>query len=384
MAGNTSINPFFYGTYMAETKPEEPVSRTKKQAFQADAVGVAHQLTPNHFRKAHTFRLEWQPGRGGRIDWFVKGYRVNETLAMDGDGKGEDWIHVYGLEDDVLNSLTGAQIPIEPSYLIMNTAISSTWGFPYDVPEWCTKCYDCDDPKCACSFYPGFCEMIQTKSVNMYIDSIRVYQSKDSSAHVGADHSVGCDPPEYPTKEWIMGHAYRYMRNPPFSNNDHGLPLQRVPTGGGSCQTDSHCGGDIPDSDSPSTTSDENLLDKERRTKSGEENRGRGRCVDTMTSAMFSSISNGKVCECFDGFTGPFCYSLLHLDDSPSAYKIRITNSPFRRIENFEAPLFFLVSIGVMMSFLVAFGIAKTLQDKRDRLLPIQRPSSYNKLAYDL
>jgi hypothetical protein len=49
MHGNTSINPFFYGNYLGETKPKEPVSRTKKQAFQADAVGAAHQLTPAHF-----------------------------------------------------------------------------------------------------------------------------------------------------------------------------------------------------------------------------------------------------------------------------------------------------------------------------------------------
>ena len=53
MHGNTSINPFFYGTYLAETKPKEPVTRTKNQAFQADAVGAAHQLTPSHFKKVH-------------------------------------------------------------------------------------------------------------------------------------------------------------------------------------------------------------------------------------------------------------------------------------------------------------------------------------------
>jgi hypothetical protein len=40
MNGNTSINPFFYGTYLAETKPNEPVSRSKEEAFQADAVGT--------------------------------------------------------------------------------------------------------------------------------------------------------------------------------------------------------------------------------------------------------------------------------------------------------------------------------------------------------
>jgi hypothetical protein len=51
--GNTSINPFFYGTYLAETKPGEPVHRSKLEAFQADAVGAIHQLRAVHFQKAH-------------------------------------------------------------------------------------------------------------------------------------------------------------------------------------------------------------------------------------------------------------------------------------------------------------------------------------------
>lgn len=365
---------------MAETKPEEPVSRTKKQAFQADAVGVAHQLTEDHFRKAHTFRLEWQPGQGGRVDWFVKGYRINETLAVDGDGKGEDWIHVYGLEDDVLSSLTGAQIPIEPSYLIMNTAISSTWGFPYDVPAWCTKCFDCDDPKCSCNFNPGFCEMMRSKSVSMYIDSIRVYQSKNASAHVGAHHTLGCDPPEYPTKEWILGHAYRYVRNPPFSFQDHGLPLRRVPTGGGSCQTNDDCGGGIVDENI--TAAYEEIRKLGRRSRSLQKTRGRGQCVDSMSSAIFSSWSGGsKVCECYEGFTGPFCLSLLHIDDTPSAYRIRLNTSPFHRIENFEAPLFFLLSLGAMISLLIVFWIQKIMQDKRDRRTPIRPPITSIKMS---
>lgn len=78
--GNTSINPFFYGTYLGPTKPNEPVQRTEKQAFQADAVSAMHQLTHSNFERTHKFRLEWQPGPGGRIDWFSQGYQVNGEL----------------------------------------------------------------------------------------------------------------------------------------------------------------------------------------------------------------------------------------------------------------------------------------------------------------
>ena len=96
MNGNTSVNPFFYGTYLAETKPNEPVSRTKEQAFQADAVGAAHQLTPSHFQKPHRFRLEWQPGPGGRLDWYVKNYKTDidgNITYTEGEGKN-GYMHI--------------------------------------------------------------------------------------------------------------------------------------------------------------------------------------------------------------------------------------------------------------------------------------------------
>jgi len=75
--GNTSLNPFFYGTYLGETKPDEPVQRTKLEAFQADAVSAMYQLTKSHYERKHKFRLEWQPGPGGRLDWFGQGYKIN-------------------------------------------------------------------------------------------------------------------------------------------------------------------------------------------------------------------------------------------------------------------------------------------------------------------
>ena len=246
VAGNTSLNPFFYGTYLGETKKNEPVTRNKNQAFQADAVGAMKQLGPEHFKTPHTFRLEWQPGRGGRLDWFTKSHKTvdeNGTIThVEGDGKGKDWEHSLHIPDSALENLMGSKIPEEPSYIILNTAISSTWAFPYSLPDWCSKCYDCDDPKCQCSFNPGFCAMLKTGKVTMKIDSVRVYQSKDNGAHSGQPHRVGCDPVEFPTREYIKGYEYRYMRNPPFVYDDlH--PLREVQYGGGDCTTDVDCGG---------------------------------------------------------------------------------------------------------------------------------------------
>lgn len=362
---NTSINPFFYGTYLGETKPDEPVTRNKNQAFQADAVGAAHQLTEDHFMRPHTFRLEWQPGPGGRLDWFTKGYRVNETFAMTGDGKGKDWIHVYGILDESLSSLMGSQIPIEPSYLIMNTAISSTWGFPYDTPAFCSKCYDCDNPSCACTFYPGFCQMLRSGTVSLKIDSIRVFQSLHDSAHVGGSHSLGCDPPEYPTKEFIEGHQYRYMRNPPFVYDDT-FPLRRVARGGGSCVADNECGGAIRNTNW--TAVHDHMLQTGRRMAELPQTGARGQCVTKLRSAMLSVLSRtGSVCSCNAGFTGPHCLSLDYTDDTPSAHAQRVGGSPFDRISSVALPGFLLVAVSAMMALFFVFLVGRVALDKRTK-----------------
>lgn len=349
---------------MDKTKPGEPVTRTEKQAFQADAVGVAHQLTPAHFREPHTFRIEWQPGKGGRLDWFVKGYQINSTTVIEGDGGGQDWIHAFSLKDKSLSDLMGSQIPAEPSYLIMNTAISSTWGFPYDAPDWCPNCYDCDDPKCACNFYPGFCQMLRSGDAAMYIDSIRVYQSRDDSAHVGAPHTLGCDPPEYPTKEWIEGHSYWYMRNPPFVYKDTD-PLRKVQMGGGHCDSDEDCGASAQITNL--TAIYEARLDGRKLDDGNVTAKGRGTCVSGLYKGIFSMVAQDTVCSCYEGFTGPYCLALDYYDHYPSAKELRLRESPFRRIARFQVPLLLMVIITFMFAALVYVLVHKVADNKRAR-----------------
>jgi len=374
--GNTSLNPFFYGTYLAKTKPGEPVTRTEEQAFQADAVGAAHQLTPAHFQKVHTFRLEWQPGPGGRIDWYAKGHKINSTLSMEGDGLGEDWIKSYGIKDDSLKNLMGSQIPIEPSYLIFNTAVSSTWGFPAGVPDDCKKCYDCDDPKCACSFQPGFCKMLRETDVAMQIDSVRVYQSRDPSAHVGAPHSVGCDPIEYPTKEWINGHSYQYVRNPPFVYEDKGHPIKSVQRGGGTCASDNDCGAHISNVNLTEVNEVEDASGRhlEKETTSTDLKKGRGKCVprSEFSSPLFKASSGAKrVCKCNSGYTGPHCLAQDHIDDNPSAYNEKMKKSIFKSIARIYVSPFLLVGLAGILAVAVVFGCM--VADKKKKAKEVER-----------
>ncbi len=356
---------------MAETKPNEPVTRSKKQAFQADAVGSIHQLTAAHFNTTHTFRLEWQPGPGGRLDWFTKSYKrdgPNGTFSMEGDGLGHDWVHAFTLRDESLSTLMGSQIPNEPTSLIINLAISSTWGFPYDTPDWCTKCFDCDDPKCACAFHPGFCKQLKSGDVAMYIDSMRVYQSNDPTAHVGNNHTLGCDPPEYPTKEWIQGHSYRYMRNPPFSYVDR-APLRRVQKGGGPCLKDADCGGHIMKENLTETFAQLKSLVRGLIQEVAEaEPVGRGICVSRQDfGGMFSSEATAMVCKCNEGYTGPQCLAQDFFDDTISAAEIRRGKSPFSAISRLLLTPFMMAIFVGMLSLLMSVLSMQVMSRKETR-----------------
>lgn len=243
----TSINPFFYGTFLAATKAEEPIGRSKDESYQCDALGSMVQLGRDHFEATHTFRLEWQPGENGYLHWYM-------------DGKFR-----YGIEQEGLDFM-GTQIPREPSYLIMNTAISTSWGFP-NPPPGCGDEYDCKKSDKRCGFAPDFCK---TLPAEMKIDHVRVFQNKEDPIM-----TVSCDPKDYPTKRYIAANDYLYS----LATEPHSL--KPVKTGGGECTTDYECGPD-----------------------------GAGKCGWAWGSL-------GKRCRCEEAHTGPHCMSMKYQNDSP-------------------------------------------------------------------
>ena len=356
--GNTTLNPYFYGTYLGLTKPEESVSRNKKQVFQADAIGAMYQLAASHFRRKHSFRLEWQPGPGGRLDWFTKDYRINSTFSMTGDGNGNDWVHAYGIKDESLNNLTGSQIPIEPTYLIFNTGVSSTWAFPWIGGGSCPNCFDCKNATCQCRFYPGFCNMMENMKIAMKIDHIRVYQSDNDDAHVGKPHTLGCDPVEYPTKEYIQGYEYRYMRGPPFGIHDK-KALKEIKNGGGLCKKNSDCGG-IDQPDSP-------ILSDSRRESAKDTISGRGECVqDDFPMGIFGGAVSESRCLCNEKYTGPNCLSMKKHDDQPGAYELRTQAKLFENLPKPSAPLVLVISITFLMMLLFTTASHQVIKRKKD------------------
>lgn len=135
----------------------------------------------------HTFRLEWQPGPKGYVHWYI-------------DGKFK-----FGIENDGLKK-ENSSIPNEPSYVILNTAISTTWGFP-EAPKDC-DIYDCKVDNGRCGFNPGFCDMLPAYYL---IDHVRVYQNKEDPLM-----TVGCNPKVEDTSNICMIYIkYKFRNTPP-------------------------------------------------------------------------------------------------------------------------------------------------------------------------
>jgi len=255
---NTSLNINFYGNYNHFKNDPNP----ERSDYWSDAISYNRQLDESHFNSSHVYRLEWDvptEEKDGYLRWYLDG-----KLVLDINGTG------------VRQGGTGSEVSTEPSYILLNTAVSSQWGFPLKCPGDCPcKEYDCNSKNYAerCGFSEGFCDMM-TKGKNppqYKIDWVRVYQDPTKE-----EQKVGCSTPERPTRRYIEAHEKLYK-----TDKDE-RPLKPIQVGRGVCYpwasaTDTSakaCGG-------------------------GE----RGRCT------------RGNVCECKEGWVGPHCLAADGFND---------------------------------------------------------------------
>lgn len=288
---NTSLNILFYGTYNSFRSDVKPA----QQDYWSDAISFNRQLTESHFNSTHVYRLEWDvpdEKSDGYLHWFIDGELV---VSMNGTG-----IKKAGL---------GTEISTEPSYIIMNTAISSQWGFPAECPANCPcKTYDCNSAEWSktCGFSEGFCNMVKKKP-EYKINWVRVFQDKDNPTQ-----KVGCSTPERPTRKFIKAHQDVYKQS------QDEVPLKNIQRGRGDCNP--RATGAIP------------------ATCGGSE---RGRCI------------SGNECECKPGWTGPHCLAHDGSDPIPYDQSDRISDVGFEPPK--ITPSFLLVTLGVLVFlFLIA------------------------------
>lgn len=105
------------------------------------------------------------------------------------------------------------KMPSEPASIVINTALG-TWDGGGDSTK---------------GHLPGY----------MYIDYVRVWQKAD-------EKNVGCDPPDYPTKEYIEANARKYG-DPAMPPGDETCPgvypagtIRTGPSGGGGGGSGAH------------------------------------------------------------------------------------------------------------------------------------------------
>ena len=283
-SNNTQLNPFFYGVTL-EHKP-------KQYTYQSDAISANTHLTKDFFSSFHKYRVEWEPpnkdGSDGYLRWYL-------------DGK-----FLYGIKGENL-ALTNTEIPSEPMYILMNTAVASSWGFPSPCPSGCScKCYECGNPECSCGLPDGFCENLPA---SFQIEYVRAYQAVNESKHI-----LGCSTKTRPTAKFIEGHKKNYVHR----ESGQKEPLQPIQRGGGYCTEDKHCG--YP-------------------TK--------------------GSCSGRWGCECKANYTGPMCLSPAGFDDNPPlAEKL-----PFEMV---WISTIFQTMIALPIAFAVFVGLAVVKRRKQE------------------
>ncbi|KAG5178471.1 beta-1,6-glucan active enzyme, family GH16 [Tribonema minus] len=289
---NTTQNFHFYGLLVDKTLPMEPVYRSEKQSYRADGISAITRLARTHFNDFHTYKLEWRPGAdGGYLAWYL-----DDELLFEIDQASLD---PYG-----------SQIPDEPSYVILNTAVASSWGFPIPCPPGCAcECFDCNDDKCACSFFEGFCD---TLPAHFLVDYVRVFQDESDPLLTQT-----CDPPTHPTTAFIKAHPDRYL------GNGKTEPLEKLVRGGGSCKVDDDCA-------------------------------GHGMCRGSWF---------WRSCECEEGWVGPKCRAFDKFDDFTYHHQVHLKPEPL------AVPLLLrllggAVAIAVVSATVLA-GVAKSRQRKK-------------------
>lgn len=113
-----------------------------------------------------TYAYEYQPGTDGYVQWVSDGqpsWKLNNAFT----------------EPDPVSEIDRRPFPNEPMYIIFNLGISQNFA----TPQW-TK-------------------LAKQWPFIMAIDYVRVYQPTDA-------YNVGCDPPDYPTADFINRHEAAY------------------------------------------------------------------------------------------------------------------------------------------------------------------------------
>ncbi|KAF1322498.1 Beta-glucan synthesis-associated protein kre6, partial [Globisporangium splendens] len=155
--------------------------------YQMDAISSNWPLHVAAYTSYLTYQLEWVMGDTGYVRWMLAGQPLFEIPASS----------IVNPPQNAAKSNPKKLMIEEPLYLILNVALSSTWGTkPPNPGDVCRGDGKDSVTNKICDSFPMY----------MKIDYIRVYQDTSKNSTM----AVGCDPKTHPTKQWIQDHIEEY------------------------------------------------------------------------------------------------------------------------------------------------------------------------------
>lgn len=169
-----------------------PSGLMKPFSYQMDAISANWPIHMAGYLDYLVYQMEWVTGKSGYVRWMLDGHPLFEITA-------EAFSNVP--QDAAKRNPEKIMIE-EPMYLILNVALSSSWGTkPPHVDSTCRGDGKNAEANRICDDLPMY----------MKLDYIRLYQ--DQAKDLDADNymQLGCDPASHPTREWIQSHLDEYQ-----------------------------------------------------------------------------------------------------------------------------------------------------------------------------
>ncbi|RLN49823.1 hypothetical protein BBJ29_004636 [Phytophthora kernoviae] len=156
--------------------------------YQMDALSANWGIHMGAYYDYVSYQVEWVTGDTGYLRWMVGGHPIFEIPAS-------SVVDAPQGESEPNPRLT---FPEEPSYIILNVALSSSWGtYPPNPGKPCRGDGTDVEDNYICDSFPLY----------MKIDYIRLYQDTSEGSTMARE----CDPASHPTRQWILDNLSDYV-----------------------------------------------------------------------------------------------------------------------------------------------------------------------------
>ncbi|KAK1933893.1 Beta-glucan synthesis-associated protein SKN1 [Phytophthora citrophthora] len=159
--------------------------------YQMDAISSNWPVHLGAYTDYVEYQLEWVTGKNGYVRWMLQGNPLFEVTT-----------EAFSNVPQNANKSNPEKVMLEePMSIILNVALSSSWGAtPPNAGKECRGDGTDEETNRICDSFPMYLKM----------DYMRLYQDLGDDLDADNYMQLGCDPASHPTKEWIEGHIDEY------------------------------------------------------------------------------------------------------------------------------------------------------------------------------